>query len=163
MSAGRGKSLEHKCAGVYRVISAGSGWEPTECIPSLWLRKPLLRKLQSSWHWGYLWKELVHTLIQPWHPRHRGQGSSNREVPTVQLWDEQTCLGEKQKVRDLPRTLGQGWGPYPRTQPVQRSPAWHSSIGVSGSHQGSPIPPGKSTQPRPQKSQGPVMMGTECA
>ena len=47
------------------------------------------------------------------------------------------------------------------TQQVQRSPGSHHGTGVSGPHQEASIPPGKSTQPRPQRSQSPVMTGTD--
>ena len=48
-------------------------------------------------------------------------------------------------------------------QQVQRSPASHHGTGVSGPHQEASIPHGKSTEPCPQRSQGPVMMGTDVS
>lgn len=44
---------------------------------------------------------------------------------------------------------------------VQSSPASHRGTGISESHQGDPIPPRRSTQPRLQRSHYPAVMGTD--
>ena len=52
------------------------------------------------------------------------------------------------------------WQSYPRRLQVTSSPASRCGTGISGHHQGDPIPPRRSTQPHPQRSHWPGKMGT---